>query len=154
MCLHRTVISVPCFSVIGRFHSITIYNSFRPKFAMINWPILVETEWSVCTIVRCPNWKACIVDTQPESTAYWLPLLFISYVDLRTSDGLVCWQCSCLSQYETSRFALCFLSRSTTSERGCKESRETVKAVTNRIPNWLSGSYGKLRFVCRISQIN
>jgi hypothetical protein len=74
MCLHRTVISVHCFSVIGRFHCITIYNSFRPKFAMIKWPCLVETMWSV----KCPNCAVCIVDTQPESTANWLLLVFIS----------------------------------------------------------------------------
>jgi len=125
MCLHRTVISVPCFSVIGRFHCKTIYNSFRPKFAMIKWPCLVETMWSV----KCPNCTDRIVDTQPESTAdcsYW----YLShYVGLRTSDGLICWQFICHSQYETSRFALCFLSRSTTSERGCKESRETVRVL-------------------------
>jgi hypothetical protein len=74
MCLHMTVISGPCFSVIGRFHCITVYNSFRPKFSMNKWPCLVETEWSV----KCPNSTAWIVDTQPESTADWFLLVFIS----------------------------------------------------------------------------
>jgi hypothetical protein len=78
MCLHRAVISVPCFSVIGRFHCITAYNSFSPKFAMIKWPCLVEIVWSVYIIVKCPNCTAWIVDTQPESTADWLLLVFIS----------------------------------------------------------------------------
>jgi hypothetical protein len=77
-CLNRTVISVPCFSFIGRFHCITVYNSFRSKFAMIKWPCLVETVWSVCIVVKCPNCTAWIVDTQPESTADWLLLVFIS----------------------------------------------------------------------------
>jgi len=72
------IISVPCVSVISRFHCITVYNSFRPRFAMIKWPCLVETVWSVCVIVKCPNWTAWIVDTQPESTADLLLLVFIS----------------------------------------------------------------------------
>jgi hypothetical protein len=78
MCLKRTVISVPRFSIIGRFHCITVYNSFRPKFAMIKWPCPFETVWSVCVIVKCPKCTVWIVDIQPKSTADWLLLVFLS----------------------------------------------------------------------------